>query len=60
MNPRPLTKHALQERLPSWGVLVLESHHGPQFSMQWRRHSFLKVVYVLQGRGQLFYEIGGN
>lgn len=47
----PLTDHALHETLPSWGVLVLESHHSPQFEMEWRTHDFVKIVYVLKGRG---------
>ncbi len=46
-----LTDHALAEKLPKWGALVLESHHSPQFTMEWRSHSFAKVVYVLNGRG---------
>jgi AraC-like DNA-binding protein len=50
----PLTDRALREQLPSWGVLVLESHHGPEFTMEWRTHPFVKVVYVLSGRGTFF------
>ena len=46
-----LTTTALRERLPSWGVLMLESHHSPEFTMDWRTHSFLKVVFVLHGEG---------
>lgn len=42
---------ALQESLPDYGVLVFESHHAPDFSMHWRTHTFLKVVYVLHGSG---------
>jgi len=42
---------ALKESLPDYGVLVFESHHAPEFSMHWRTHSFLKVVYVLSGSG---------
>ncbi len=53
MKP-PLTKRALPERLPGWGVLVLESHHSPEFAMEWRTHPFVKVVYVLSGRGTFF------
>lgn len=37
--------------MPSWGVLVLESHHSPQFTMDWREHDFLKLLFVLRGRG---------
>lgn len=50
---RKLTETALAERLPSWGVLILESHHGPEFTMDWRTHTFLKVIYVLQGSGEV-------
>ncbi len=46
-----LTDRALPEELPPWGVLVLESHHSAQFTMEWRTHPFIKVVYVLQGKG---------
>ncbi|QDT10316.1 AraC family transcriptional regulator [Planctomycetes bacterium K23_9] len=46
-----LTDYALSERLPPWGVLVLESHHSPRFTMDWRTHAFVKVVYVLSGEG---------
>jgi AraC-like DNA-binding protein len=53
MKP-PLTDRALSEQLPSWGVLVLESHHSPEFTMEWRTHPFVKVVYVLSGRGLFF------
>lgn len=54
-RPR-LTDRALDENLPSWGVLVLESHHSPEFTMEWRAHDFLKLVYVLRGRGVLEFE----
>ncbi|KAA5541476.1 AraC family transcriptional regulator [Roseiconus nitratireducens] len=53
MNKPKLTDRPLEENLPPWGVLVLESHHSPQFSMDWREHEFLKLVYVLRGRGVL-------
>ncbi|WP_149496576.1 AraC family transcriptional regulator [Roseiconus lacunae] len=46
-----LTDRPLDEDLPDWGVLVLESHHSPQFTMDWREHDFLKLVFVLRGRG---------
>ena len=49
-----LTDRALPEQLPEWGVLVLESHHSPQFVMEWRTHPFVKIVYVLSGRGTFF------
>lgn len=47
-----LTDKALAETLPNWGVLLLESHHSPDFRMEWRTHQFLKIVYVLKGKGQ--------
>lgn len=49
-----LTDRALPEQLPEWGVLVLESHHSPKFVMEWRTHPFVKIVYVLSGRGTFF------
>jgi len=49
-----LTDRALPEQLPEWGVLVLESHHSPKFVMEWRTHRFVKIVYVLSGRGTFF------
>ena len=54
MNVGKLTRRALPEILPSWGILVLESHHAPDFFMEWREHSFIKVVYALHGSGNLF------
>lgn len=48
---REFTDLALPERLPRWGVLVLESHHSPEFTMEWRTHPFVKLVYVLSGKG---------
>lgn len=50
------TRQALPERLPEWGVSVFESHHAPGFQMDWRRHRFLKVIYVLAGAGCLELE----
>ena len=47
-----LTDRAHPENLPSWGVLVLESHHSPKFAMDWRTHEFVKIVYVWKGRGE--------
>ena len=49
---KQLTAQALEEKLPPWGVLVLESHHSPQFFMEWRTHDFVKIVYVLRGEGE--------
>lgn len=48
-----LTTFALQEKLPRWGVLVLESHHAPDFAMEWRTHPFIKVIYALSGAGRV-------
>ena len=50
-RPPTLTDSALPEKIPSWGVLVLESHHSPRFTMEWRSHAFIKIVYVLSGSG---------
>ncbi len=50
-----LTDYALNEQLPSWGVLVLESHHSPRFTMEWRTHEFIKVVFVLNGEGKFIF-----
>lgn len=55
---KPLTRHALDERLPPWGVLVLESHHAPDFAMEWRTHPFVKLVYAVGGAGQLLLRGG--
>ncbi len=44
-----LTSAALPEELPSWGVLVRESHHADDFFMEWRTHPFLKVLYFRSG-----------
>lgn len=49
-----LTRRALPEDLPDWGVLLLESHHDPAFTMEWRTHPFHKWIYVLRGRGRFF------
>ncbi|MFK8111682.1 MAG: helix-turn-helix domain-containing protein [Rubripirellula sp.] len=57
MNPKKLTDRALPEVLPPCGALVLESHHSPEFTMEWRTHSFIKLVYVLSGRGTFY--LGG-
>ena len=56
MNSLARTDHALEEDLPPWGILVLESHHSDRFTMDWRTHEFLKIVYVLKGRGTFFIE----
>ncbi len=50
------TDHALAEHLPAWGVLILESHHSDQFTMEWRKHDFLKIVYVFRGSGKFYLD----
>lgn len=50
-RPKKQTDTALPERLPYWGVLMLESYHSDQFQMKPRTHDFLKVVFVLEGSG---------
>ncbi len=50
------TQYALPEHLPEWGVSVFESHHAPDFQMEWRRHRFYKIVYVLAGSGRFCFE----
>ena len=50
---KTLTRRALPEILPDWGILVLESHHASDFFMEWRTHDFIKVIYALQGTGSL-------
>ena len=54
--PYKLTDRALREELPPWGILVLESHHSPAFTMEWRTHRFIKIVYVLKGAGEFRIE----
>lgn len=53
MADKTLTHRALPEDLPSWGILVLESHHAPDFFMEWRKHSFIKIIYALNGSGSI-------
>jgi AraC-like DNA-binding protein len=48
-----LTVVALPERMPAWGVLVLESHHAAEFTMPWRTHDFIKVVFAMSGSGRV-------
>ncbi len=51
--PPSITNRPLDETLPSWGVLILESHHGPEFEMEFRVHDFVKVLYVIAGTGSV-------
>lgn len=48
----------VEEHLPAWGVFVLESHHTARFRMDRTRSPFLKVIYVLKGRGELKFDSG--
>lgn len=48
-----LTKRAVDEKVPDCGVFVIESHHAPGFVMEWRTHSFVKLVYALTGSGDV-------
>ena len=51
MAKRRLTDRPLFEDIPHWGVVVLESHHSADFTMEWRTHDFIKLLYVLGGKG---------
>ena len=46
-----LTRRAVSEVLQPCGVGVFESRHAPDFAMEWRRHTFLKLIYVRTGEG---------
>ncbi len=46
-----LNDRAVDEQLPTWGVLVIESHHSAKFTMDWRTHRFIKIIFVLRGSG---------
>jgi AraC family L-rhamnose operon regulatory protein RhaS len=41
----------IEVSLPTHGVFVLESHHGPGFRMTRQQHDFLEIFYVLDGAG---------
>lgn len=45
--------HPVEHVFPAWGVDVFESHHADGWRMDRTSHDFLKVVFVLQGRGAL-------
>lgn len=42
------------ERVPSWGIYVFESHHAADFHMDWRKHAFVKVLVVGSGSGTVW------
>lgn len=35
---------------------MLESHHADDFRMEWTTHAFLKVIYIIGGKGRLQME----
>lgn len=43
---------------PDFGIFALESHHGESFQMQVMQHAFAKLLFVIDGRGDL--EVGGD
>ncbi|TWT72456.1 helix-turn-helix domain-containing protein [Crateriforma conspicua] len=47
------TSRPVDEVLPDFGVFVFESHHTGDFSMDFRSHRFVKLIYVLEGAGKL-------
>jgi AraC family L-rhamnose operon regulatory protein RhaS len=47
-----LRRRPVDVRMPAHGVFVLESHHGPGFTMAVSCHDFLEVFYVLRGSGR--------
>ena len=38
---------------PDWGIYILESHHASAFYMPSTSHDYLKLVYILEGKGSL-------
>lgn len=50
LQPGPRTE-PVEHVFPAWGVDVFESHHADGWRMDRTAHPFLKVVFVLQGRG---------
>lgn len=51
------TSRPVEEALPEFGVQVFESHHDADFFMSFRTHSFVKFIYVLDGRGTMETQI---
>ena len=41
----------MEHVFPAFGVDVFESHHADGWRMDRTSHDFLKIVFVLQGRG---------
>ena len=38
---------------PDFGIYALESHHGEAFRMEVMQHDFAKLLFVMDGRGEL-------
>ena len=55
--PEPRTE-PVEHLFPAYGVDVFESHHADGWRMDRTAHPFLKVVFVLQGRGALVTDEG--
>jgi AraC-like DNA-binding protein len=47
------TRRAQDERIPPWGVAVIESHHAVGFEMTERQHPFLKILFIQEGAGHV-------
>ncbi len=56
--PTRPTHSPVEHHFPPWGVDVFESHHADDWRMEPVRHDFLKVVFVLRGRGA--YRVNGR
>jgi len=53
-RPHPqLRDHPVEPDFASGGLVVIESHHSPGFSMDWRTEAYPKVLVVLGGAGSL-------
>ena len=50
----------LAVNFPDWGIYILESHHSGEFFMPETRHDFLKLIYVLEGQGQLNHKYSSS
>lgn len=51
-------RQPVREDIRPWGVFVFESHHAADFRMEFIRHAFLKVLYILGGSGRMVTEDG--
>ena len=50
------TNRPVEVAMPSCGVFLFESHHDEDFAMQEQRNTFLVVLYVLRGAGNVLTE----